>query len=239
MAVDASVEYDRRPFLGNNMKMTFVYIALASIASTSLAGTALGADLIRHDGFETCWAQAQSKMQFLTAIRASIDGTQSCIPPQSGSVPPIVTYTICNTASGCGTGVAGCPVSLQAGAVTGDFVAGTFSAPGSVSNISVPVTTNIFGSCSVSLSGITLNYGLDYLMQTDGIDGVHSADMLPPVVDIVDYVSSNNCNATIASLINQYVAEAIVQAESNAALAIEPTLRAETLGVSICPLSAP
>jgi hypothetical protein len=213
-------------------------VVLAAIACVCAANMATAADLVYHHGFETCWVAAQTKPQFLATIRTSVDGTSSCIPPQSGSEPPI-TYTACNNANGCGVGIPGCPVALQAGAFSGDFVTGHFSAPGTASNINVPISTNLLGSCTLNLTGITLSYTLDYLMQTDGTDGVHSSDLLTPVVDIVSYTATNNCNSLIAALIDSYVPQAIDGAETNAAAAIEPGLRANTLERSICPLSAP
>lgn len=209
-------------------------------ASVLLAGAmdAPAADLLIHDGFETCWVTAQTRAQFLESIRSSIDGTSACIPPQSGSQSG-VSYTVCGNANGCGSGVAGCPVAIQAGTFSGDFASGHFVGPGTASDIVVPISTTVFGSCNVNLTGINLGYTLDYLMQTDGTDGVYSLDMLAPAVAIASYSTSNNCNPVLAGLISSYVPQAIGQAEAAAAAAIEPGLRANTLERSVCPLSAP
>ena len=201
-----------------------------------LSAPASAAGLLFHDGFETCWVTAQTKPQFLASIRTSIDGTSACIPPQSGSQSG-VDYTACNNANGCGSGVPGCAVTIQSGPFAGDFVSGQFTAPGTASNITVPITTSVFGSCNANITAITLNYALDYLLQIDGIDGVYTDDLLPPVVDITNYSASNNCNPVIAALINSYIAQAIVSAEASASAAIEPDLRADTLDESICPLT--
>lgn len=208
--------------------------------SVLLAGaTAVqGADLLIHDGFETCWVTAQTRAQFLESIRSSIDGTSACIPPQSGSQSGI-DYTVCGNANGCGIGVAGCPVAIQAGVFSGDFVSGHFVGPGTASDIVVPISTTVLGSCNVNLTGITLGYTLDYLVQTDGTDGVYTLDMLAPAVAIASYSTSNNCNPVLAGLISAYVPQAIGQAEAAAAGAIEPGLRANTLEHAVCPLSAP
>jgi hypothetical protein len=194
------------------------------------------ADLVFHQGFETCWVNALNKAQFLESVRSSVDGTSACLPPQSGSVSGF-GYTICS--NGCGTGNPGCAVAVQANSFTGDFLAGQFSGPGTASNIVVPINTAVLGSCTLNLSNIVLGYALDYLMQVDGVDGVHTADMLGPAVNIVSYASSNDCNPVLAGLIASYTPQAIEQAEAAAAEAIEPGLRADTLDRSICPLSAP
>ncbi len=218
------------------MIVTSARIGAALLAAACSAAQAV--DLVSHQGFEVCWNAAASKAQFLSAVRDSVDGTLGCVAPQSGSEPPL-TYTSCDVPNGCGPGIAGCPVTLQAGNFVGDFASGHFSAPGTAGAISVPIVTNLFGSCTLSLSGITLGYTLDYLMQIDGTDGVYSADLLAPDVDIVTYTASNNCNALISGLIDSYVPEALASAEAGTSQAIEPALRADTLEISVCPLSTP
>lgn len=211
---------------------------VSALSVAALAGPARAAELFFHQGFETCWSTAASKAQFLESVRSSIDGTSACIPPQSGNQSGIA-YTVCSNANGCGAGVAGCPVAVQAGAFTGDFTGGHFVGPGTASNIVVPITTTGQGSCNLNLTGITLSYTLDYLMQGDGVDGVYSSDMLTPAVAIIAYDTNNNCNPVLAGLISSFVPQAIGQAEVATAAAIEPDLRADTLERSICPLSAP
>lgn len=198
----------------------------------------MAADLVQHHGFETCWSPALDKARFLTAMRTSIDGRTGCIPPQSGSESG-VAYTVCNVTNGCGSGVPGCAVGLQAGAFSGDFVAGIFAAPGTASNIAAPLDAGFFGSCTVNITAITLTYALDYLMRTDGTDGVYTDDLQTPVVDIVSYSSNNNCNALIGAAIASYLPQAIAIAETGAASAIDPSLRTHTLERAICPLSVP
>jgi hypothetical protein len=215
-------------------------IRQAFAASLLLAGAMrpAAADLLVHDGFETCWVTAQTRAQFLESIRSSIDGTSACIPTQTGSQSGI-DYTVCGNANGCGIGVAGCPVAIQAGPFSGDFSIGHFVGPGTASDIVVPISTTALGSCNVNLTDINLGYTLDYLVQTDGIDGVYTLDMLTPAVAIASYSTSNDCNPALAALISSYVPQAIGQAEVAAAAAIEPGLRANTLERAVCPLSVP
>ncbi len=215
-------------------------VCLASIASTGLfaAFAASAVDLVHHDGFETCWSAALSKSQFLEELRASVDGKTGCIPQQSGNESGI-DYTICEVANGCGAGISGCAVALQASAFSGDFAAGSFSAPGSASNLAVPINAGFLGSCTLDITAITLTYALDYLMRVDGVDGVYTDDLQAPFVDITGQSTSNNCNALIGAFLATYIAQAIVAAESSAASAIEPELRSRTVERSICPLSTP
>ena len=209
----------------------------ALILAASTAPVAAG-DLLIHDGFETCWVTAKTKPQFLESIRTSIDGTTACILPQSGNQSG-VGYTICQTSNGCGIGMDGCSVTMQAGTFSGNFVNGAFVAAGSANNVAIPVTTTVLGNCTINLTGISLGYSLDYLMRTDGTDGVYSDDLMLPVVGITNYATSNNCNPLLAGVIASYVPQAIAAAEANAGLTIEPGLRADTLAQSVCPLSAP
>lgn len=213
-------------------------VTSALLLCGAVSNPAQAADLFFHQGFETCWSSAVSRSVFLGAIRSSIDGTSACIPPQSGNQSGI-GYTVCSNANGCGAGAPGCPVAVQAGAFAGDFTGGQFVGPGSASNIVVPISTTGLGSCNLNLTAITLSYTLDYLMQVDGTDGVYSNDMLVPAVAVVSYATSNNCNPVLAGLISSFIPQAIGQAETAVAAAIEPDLRADTLERSICPLSVP
>ncbi|MBL0163566.1 MAG: hypothetical protein IPP82_07965 [Xanthomonadales bacterium] len=214
------------------------FSAGAALILAAFAAPVAAADLLIHDGFEACWVTAKTKPQFLESIRTSIDGTTACIAPRSGSQSG-VGYTICQTTNGCGGGVDGCGVTMQAGIFSGSFVTGAFAGPGSATNIAIPVTTTVLGNCTINLTGVSLAYSLDYLMQNDGTDGVYSVDLMPPGVSITNYATSNNCNPLLAGVIASYVPQAIAAAETNAALAIEPDLRTDTLGQSVCPLSAP
>jgi len=203
-----------------------------------LPGLTLASGLLFHDGFETCWHRALTKPAFLTLLHDSVDGTNGCVPPQSGTEFGI-TYTACNTPNGCGTGVPGCAVAMQAGAFSGDFLAGSFTAPGTASNVAIPIDAGFLGACTLNLTAITLRYDLDYLVRVDGVDGVHAEDLATPVVEILDYTRTHDCNIVIAGFIDSYTPQAIASAEAGASAAIEPPLRTNTVGQSVCPLSAP
>lgn len=210
----------------------FVFAGVAGLASVGAAA----ADLVSHNGFEICFATAVSKAAFVTAMRNSIEGGMSCLPPQSGSSGG-ATYTACNTANGCGTGVPGCPVTIHSGAFTGDFMTGAFTAPGTVDNIPIPITYNIGipGSCTLTLSAIVTKYDLDYLMRLDGLDGVYSDDLATPTATIVSYTRTG-C-AILNAFIEPAIAGAITAAQDGMGAAIEPTLRTNTVERAVCPIS--
>ncbi len=211
---------------------------LAVLLPAIAAMPAADAALIFHDGYDACWNTAVTRPVFLERVRTSIDGSQGCIAPQSGTEFGI-TYTTCNVANGCGAGVPGCPVTLQAGVFSGDLFTGHLVAPGSATDIAVPIDAGFVGSCTLRLTGVVLGYTLDYLMRTDGVDGVYVDDLAAPQVAITQYTSSNDCNGFIAGLIASYEPEVIAAAADGAAAQIEPGLREDTVGQSICPLSGP
>lgn len=222
---------------GKPMSILFRFVGAIIVAVSMQAAGA--ADLVFHQNFEVCWSPAYTKPQFLDAMRTSIEGTSGCLAPQSGSDSGI-TYTICGNVNGCGTGIAGCPVMMHSGSFTGDFVAGDFSGPGSIDPIAVPITYSldafpIPGSCTLTLSAIVTQYQLDYLMRSDGSNGVYSDDLAAPVAGIVSYTRSG-CTS-IASLIDPYVAMAMANAGAAAGAAIEPALRGNTVEKAICPLN--
>ena len=208
---------------------------LLALAMGLLAALPAQAELVFHQGFETCWATALTKADFLARLRNEVDGRSACLPPQSGSQSGI-SYTICNAPNGCGSGVPGCPVLVQSQAFSGDFVTGQFSAPGSTANLAVPITSTL-GNCTVNITGVALTTTLDYLMRIDGTDGVYVEDLQVPLVDITNYSTSNTCNPIMASLIASYIPQAVANAEAGAAQAIEPGLRVQTVGQSVCPVT--
>ncbi|MEO7251335.1 MAG: hypothetical protein ABIW30_01865 [Arenimonas sp.] len=215
--------------------MRVVVAGIFGIASSG-AGAA---DLLSHQGFEICWATAVTKPVFLTAMRNSIEGGMSCLPPQSGT-SGTATYTACNTANGCGTAVPGCPVTIHSAAFTGDFMTGAFTAPGTVDNIPVPIMYTISGfpgSCTLTLSAIVTRYDLNYLMRLDGLDGVYSDDLAAPTATIVSYTRTG-C-AILNSFIEPAIAGAIISAQDGIAASIEPSLRTNTVERAVCPISAP
>ena len=216
--------------------LRFVVAGIAGLASAS-AGAA---DLVSHQGFEICWATAVTKPAFLAAMRNSIDGGSSCVPPQSGSQSGVV-YTACNVSNGCGTGVPGCPVTIHSAAFTGDFMTGAFTAPGTVDNIPIPITYTFAPlpqqSCTLTLSAIVTKVDLDYLMRLDGLDGVYSDDLATPVATIVSYTKAG-CTA-LGAVIDPAIAGAITAAQDAMGAAIEPSLRTNTVEHAVCPISSP
>ncbi len=215
--------------------MRLVFAGIVGFA----AGSASAADLVSHNGFEVCFATAVTMPAFLTAMRNSIEGGMSCLPPQSGTSGS-ATYTACNTANGCGTGVPGCPVTIHSGAFTGDFMTGAFTAPGTVNNIPIPIMYTLFGfpgSCTLTLSAIVTRYDLDYLLRLDGLDGIYSDDLATPTATIVSYTRTG-C-PELNSAIEPAIAGAITSAQNAIGAAIEPSLRTNTVEQAVCPISAP
>ncbi|MFZ2236027.1 MAG: hypothetical protein WBP11_05645 [Dokdonella sp.] len=214
-------------------------LVFAGIAGLGSAGAG-AADLVSHNGFEICFATAVTKPVFLTAMRNSIEGGMSCLPPQSGSGSG-ATYTACNAPNGCGTGVPGCPVTIHSAAFTGDFMTGAFTAPGTVNNIPIPITYTApiigQGSCTLNLTTIVTRYDLDYLMGLDGLDGVYSEDLATPTATIVSYTRTG-C-AILNAFIEPAIAGAITAAQDAMGAAIEPSLRANTVDRAVCPISGP
>lgn len=216
--------------------LRFVVSGIAGLASLSAGAV----DLVSHQGFEICWTTAVTKTAFLTAMRNSIEGGGSCFPPQSGTQSG-VTYTACDVPNGCGTGVAGCPVTIHSAAFTGDFTVGAFTAPGTVDNIPIPITYTLSPipqqSCTLTLSAILTKVDLDYLMRLDGLDGVYSDDLATPVATIVSYTKTG-CS-TLGALIDPAIAGAITAAQDAMGAAIEPALRTNTVEKAVCPISSP
>lgn len=209
--------------------LRFAFAGMAGFA----AGSVSAADLIAHQGFEICWATAVSKPTFLTAMRGSIDGGSTCIPPQSGTSGG-VTYNACSAANGCGTGVPGCPVTIHSAEFAGDFQTGAFSAPGTVDNISIPISlVGLPISCTLTLSAIVTRYDIDYLMQVDGLDGVYTDDLAAPVATILSYTRSG------CDLLGAVPPGAITAAQDAMGAGIESPLRTATVERAICPLSNP
>ena len=212
--------------------LRFVVAGLAGLASPSAGAV----DLVSHQGFEICWATAVTKPAFLTAMRNSIDGGGSCIPPQSGSNSG-ATYTACGAPNGCGAGIAGCPVTIHSAAFTGDFMTGAFSGPGTVEDIAIPISYSIpflgTGNCVLNLTAIVTRYDLDYLMRLDGLDGVYTDDLAAPVATIVSYTRSG------CEIIGAVPPAAITAAQDAIGAGIEPALRTNTVERAVCPLSSP
>ncbi|QBB69238.1 hypothetical protein ELE36_01945 [Pseudolysobacter antarcticus] len=192
---------------------------------------ASAADLVSHNGFEACWSQALTKPQFLNLLQSTLDAQSGCVAPQTGSSNGI-TYEICNTAA-CAGGAMGCAVTTHAGTFSGDFVSGVFSGSGSADTIVAPITTNV-GSCTLTISNLTLNYAPSYAVQADGNSGDYMATLLQSPLTVTSHTFSGNalCN-TLASL---YGPQLITQIETSGSATVANLLQAATVGESVCPL---
>ena len=210
--------------------------ALAFACCVSLCSTFAHADLLFHQGFESCWTPSDAPAAFLARLHDSVDGLESCIPPMSGNASG-VEYSICD-APACAGGASGCPVLLHAGAADGDFASGAFTLPGSGDDVAIPVSYTIIGqhgSCTLTVSDIALDAALDYAMLADGADGAYTDALMQVDVTIGDYALSG-CDA-LSPLIGAVAPTLIADAEDQAAAAILPVLSEDTVGISICPLS--
>ena len=211
-------------------------LARAMLFSTLLfSAIQAHADLVFHQGFETCWTPSSTKTQFLDSLRTSIDGLHGCMPQQSGTTSG-VTYSVCGTPA-CDGGAVGCPIVLHAQAFSGDFPTGTFSGPGSADDITLPVsyTGVVSGACNKVLSAIVLTYNPDYTMLTDG-PGVYSDALAQVAVTINSYTLGGTSCGALDTLVNQAITNGITQAQSAATQAIATAL-APTVGVTTCPLT--
>ena len=146
--------------------------------------------------------------------------------------PTAITYTICNTAA-CAGSAMGCAVTTHAGTFSGDFGSGVFSGPGSADNIVAPITTNV-GSCTLTISNVTLNYAPNYTVQADGNSGDYMAALLQSPLTVTNHTFSGNALCT--NLANLYGAQLITQIETNGSATVANLLQAATVGESVCPL---
>lgn len=211
--------------------------ALAAILLAAALPVTAG-DLVIHNGFEACWSQAVTKPQFLATLQTAIDGATSCIPPTTSTDATTgITYAVCSQPQ-CGGATPGCPVTLRAGAFSGDFGSGQFNATGSADDIVAPVAySGGFvppGACTISVSAIALAYAPHFAFEADGNDGAYVAGLPTPGVSIASYSAAGTgtvCMLAAAS----YGAMLKAQAES-AANSLVADLLAPTVGASVCPL---
>ncbi|HET8900119.1 MAG TPA: hypothetical protein VFN09_15230 [Rhodanobacteraceae bacterium] len=212
---------------------------LALLASAAFACAGLSAqtvELVSHNGFEGCWPSALSKQGFLDLLRSEIDGQSACIAPQSGSASGF-TYTTCNTAA-CGGGALGCPLTVRAGAFTGDVSSGSFSAPGSVDDIQVPISYSgpLSGTCTITASDITLSYGPVFHVTDDGNNGKYMAYLTPATSVTLTAYNLSGSDAICQGLIDANNTDAIkTQMEQAAAEQVVQALSAAN--ASVCPLT--
>ncbi|GAA0716286.1 hypothetical protein GCM10009105_22570 [Dokdonella soli] len=208
------------------------------LLSSLLFGAAQAhADLMFHQGFETCWTPSSSTTQFLDSMRTRIEGLHGCVPQQSGTTSG-VTYSVCGTPA-CDGGAIGCPIVLHAQAFSGDFPTGVFSAPGTADSITLPVSyaSSTFGNgaCNKILSAIALTYKPDYTMLVDG-PGVYSDALAQVAVTINSYTLGGTTCGLLDGFVVQAITNAIPQAQNAAAQAVSTAL-APTVGVTTCPLT--
>lgn len=208
-------------------------LALAATAALR----AQTADLVTHNGFEACWSQALTQAQFLDAMQSSLDGTSTCIAPISATQNG-TTVDACDTAA-CPGGQTGCIVTVHAGAFSGDFGSGLFSATGSADDIVVPVTTSgaIASSCTITIANIALSVAPDYTLIADGNNGDYTAALVqaPLSLDSYDLQGSGDVACVLAA--EAYQSDLVGVAESEGTALAEARLRATTLNASICPLT--
>lgn len=195
------------------------------------------ADLVFHQGFETCWSAAIAPATFFDRLSPpALDGAQTCIPQQSGSTSG-VTYTACDTAA-CAGGAVGCPLTLHLGSAMGDFVTGQFSVAGTADDIAVPLTISGFGApitCSRTVSAIAVTMAPDYQMQADGPNGTYTNALLSSPVTLNSYAVGAGCGA-FDPIMDLYFPTLVTQAQNQASASAFAALSPETVDVSICPL---
>jgi predicted outer membrane repeat protein len=190
-------------------------------------------DLIGHKGYEECWSKALTKPGFLDLIQSDIEGNVACLPP----IFTTATNYACNTAA-CPGGAMGCPLTTQASAfgVNGSFSDGNFSAAGSVSDVSVPVTLGGSYNCTIKASGIATSYTPSYVFTDDGNFGEYAALLNRFEVTLtVNSLSSTDVNCGV------YAAVVGPMFTNNAQAAVASSLRQKlqdsTIGQSVCPKS--
>jgi len=211
--------------------------AVASVMA--IAGAAQAGDLVIHNGFESCWAQALTRDQFLSALQMAIDSTASCIPPITGNDSSTgLTYTACGKPQ-CNGGSIGCPVVLHASAFGGDFGTGQFNASGSIDDIVAPVQYSVSplppAECNITISNIVLAYAPAYTVAPDGNSGAYMAGLQQPGIGITSYAATGDamaCNLLASSYVSLFQSMAEVQANN-----LVTGLLAPTVGESVCPLS--
>lgn len=207
-------------------------VPLLGFALAGSAGDARAGDLVAHNGFEACWSQSITEALFLAAQHDAIDNQTACVPQQN--FPPF--GTACDTAA-CPGGAVGCPVTLHANPFSGSFASGTssFSSTGTADDITVHVTPTGGGACTITVSNITLGYGLDYTLNPDGNNGLYAASLDQTSVTITGHTTTPDSNATCI-LIASGDSLLIGQAESNAAQYVSDLESPATVGESVCPL---
>jgi len=206
------------------------------------------ADLVDHDGFDACWSRALTKTNFLALVETSIeDATPGCEPAGTVGATPY-----CN-ASTCADNSAGCPLKVHSGPFEVSTIdlqneVGKFdTASGSIDGFSMPVTVPIVGECIFTFTNtnpVSLTYSLYYPLRTDGVDGFYTTAL--PVVSSVLVTGLTGADVTLtggflcaaANVGNSFFLDTLRQIfEDQLAQAI-PQIT-DTVGQSVCPLTAP
>jgi len=224
---------------GKTAKAPLITLPLVAILLLPSTAAAQVVDLVGHNGFEACWSKAITKSTFLDLIQASLNDKTFCVAKVSGSVSGY-TYDACNTAA-CPGNAVGCPVTVHAGAFSGNFSTGDFSAAGTADGVSVPIsyTGLSSGSCTILFSNIMLDYAPSYFVSADGNSGDYMAYLTQSAVSVTSSDASVGlpANLTCTPLLSFFKGVIIDQAQTAASDGWGPLLAADTVGESVCPLA--
>lgn len=214
-------------------------IVLSSVLAASAGAVAQTVDLVDHNGFEACWSKALTKAQFLTAMDDAIgtSGSTLCIAQIDGSGTGF-TYSACNTPA-CPGSQTGCPVTIHSPGFSGDFSTGAFTASGTADDVSIPVSYTLFsvpGSCTITVTGITMTYSPSYFITADGNNGDYMAYLTQSAFTIDNY-SASSPTPFCETLATSFGPSFISQAEATAGTDLAALLDASTVGDSVCPLT--
>jgi len=191
-------------------------LALGLLAASADSTAQFAYDLVSHNGFEACWSKAITKPQFLGLLKSAIDGTTGCIL-YVGYTDSGFDWQMCPNPA-CAGGVGGCPVTLHAGAFTGDFATGQFSGSGTADDISVDMFYSgvTSGTCTLKFTNLTQTYSPFFYVEPDGNSGDHmyGLDPLTPTWNTHNSSSADPNCAAQASKVFFYVQETVrVQAQ--------------------------
>jgi hypothetical protein len=213
------------------------------LLAAAAAAHAQTVDLVAHNSFEDCWSKALAKADFLTLLQTSIEGQVSCVAQSSGSISTAfgnVNYTACYTAA-CPGATIGCPVTVHSGTFGGDFSSGAFSAPGTADDVSVPVSYSgaLTGTCTVTVSAITLTYSPYFYIVPDGNNGDYMAYLTASSAVTVnsDSFSGSDLFCSLAASDTSVTSQINTQAQMVATNAMIADLTATAVDQSVCPLT--
>lgn len=208
------------------------------LLAASAGSAQSAADLVIHNGFEACWSKAITTAQFFALMKSTVDATTACMPefPYTDADSGF-TYDTCNTAA-CPNNQTGCPVALNAGYFSGNFVTGIFSGPGSTDNISIPVSYSdgaTSGTCTITFTNIALFYQTPFSIRPDGNNGAYMASFLVATPDFGLDVSTPDLMCS--TLYGLYGMDLIQSAEYVAATELTTAFVSNVVGTSVCLLT--